>query len=251
MTAAAFVSAVPLVLRNSAPIASRRHQPLNLHSRRRAPPIASLTAFDPLHLAQAEQTAPSSLGPSDASDASFNYALLTRSLACAAAFGGVGAANAVPEALQEAFKTIPASLVHPGVMWTMFAGSVYAGWLGWQSRSIRSAEPEERKRLVKAKVTQRHFAVVSLLAAMTTVFTFEGMGNTFNRADKLFPGAHLYTGLGLVAAFSCTAALVPYMQKGKNGARNAHLAFGVLIVSMFAWQAKTGMDIVGKLLKWT
>jgi hypothetical protein len=160
------------------------------------------------------------------------------------------AAAAAADPLKEAFKSIPASLAHPAAMWLMLAGSVYAGWLGWQSRSIRSAEPEARKALVKAKVTSRHFAVASTLGAIMTLFTFEAMANTWARTGKLFPGPHLYTGLGLVAAFSCTATLVPYMQKGEGWARNAHLAVGISIVALFGSQAKTGMDIVAKLLKW-
>lgn len=103
---------------------------------------------------------------------------------------------------------------------------------------------------MKKKVTDRHFKTSAFLFAVMTCATFSGMANTFARTEKLFPGPHLYTGLGLVATMAVMVSFIPYMQKGKDWARNSHLAFGVGAVAMFAWQAKTGMDIVAKLLHW-
>lgn len=160
------------------------------------------------------------------------------------------ASDVFPEAAKEAFKSIPASLVHPAVMWTVTATTLYTLWLGYQSSRIRQADPAVRKELVKARVTERHFKTSSTLFAVVSCSTFFGMANTFNRAGKLFPGPHLYTGLGVVALLSIMSAFVPYMQKGKDWARNSHFAAGIVVSSLFLWQAKSGMDIVGKLLKW-
>lgn len=167
-----------------------------------------------------------------------------------AAVGGVESALAVPEALVEAYKSTPVSLVHPAVMWTVFGTSLYTFYLGYQSSLIRKSEPETRKKLVKSKVTQRHFLTSASLFAVMTIATFSGMGNTYARTGKLFPGPHLYAGLGLVALLSVMSSLVPHMQQGKNWARNVHftLAFGA--IGLFGWQAKSGMVIVGKLLDW-
>lgn len=161
------------------------------------------------------------------------------------------AAYAVPDVLVNTFKTKPASLVHPGVMWLVFASAVYAFYLGWQSRQIRDAEPEKRKELVKSKVTARHFSLASQLFAVTTVFTFGGMANTFTRTGKLFPGPHLYCGLSIVALLSVMSSLVPKMQSGKLWARNTHFALAIPTLALFGWQAKSGMVIVGKLLGWS
>jgi len=160
------------------------------------------------------------------------------------------AAVAVENPLVEVFKTMPANLLHPAVMFAMFGGAVYTAYLGWQVRQIRTTDDKEtKKRLVEKKPAQKHFANASAIMAITTFFTFEGMANTFNRAGKLFPGPHLYAGLGLVTTLTVLASLVPSMQKGNIKAREAHLAVGALCLGLFAWQAQTGLEIVGKLTK--
>ena len=76
------------------------------------------------------------------------------------------------------------------------------------------------------------------------------MANTYSRTGKLFPGPHLYAGLSIVALMSVMSSFVPYMQKGKEWAKSAHFSLAFIVVSLFGWQAKSGMDIVAKLLKW-
>lgn len=167
-----------------------------------------------------------------------------------AAMSDVPSASAVPESLVEAFKSIPASLGHPVTMWALLGTCVYTFYLGYQSSQIRKVEPEKRKVLLKAKVTDRHFQTSATLFAIMTCATFGGMANTYTRTGKLFPGPHLYAGLGLVATMSVMVSLVPRMQKGKEWARQAHFSLAFVALSMFGWQAKTGMDIVAKLLHW-
>ena len=41
------------------------------------------------------------------------------------------------------------------------------------------------------------------------------------------------------------------MQKGNDGARNAHIALNGINVALFAWQVPTGLEIVGKVLQFT
>lgn len=164
--------------------------------------------------------------------------------------GFASPAQAVPEALVEGFKSIPASLVHPLTMWIVVGVTLYTFYLGYQVRQIRSVEPAKRKELVKAKVGERHFKTSSLLFAVVTLATFGGMANTYTRANKLFPGPHLYAGLGIIASMSVMASFVPYMQKGKDWARNSHFTVAFLVTGLFFWQAKSGMVIVGKLLGW-
>eukprot|EP00172_Hildenbrandia_rubra_P000909 Plantae.Rhodophyta-Hildenbrandia_rubra.ctg15136.p1 GENE.Plantae.Rhodophyta-Hildenbrandia_rubra.ctg15136~~Plantae.Rhodophyta-Hildenbrandia_rubra.ctg15136.p1 ORF type:complete len:264 (-),score=26.03 Plantae.Rhodophyta-Hildenbrandia_rubra.ctg15136:954-1745(-) len=160
-------------------------------------------------------------------------------------------AQEVSPALKEIFKSKPASLMHPGTMWVIFGTGIYTFWLGYQASLVRKVEPAKRKELVKARVAKRHFRTSSTLFATMTCFTFIGMANTYTRTGKLFPGPHLYNGLGLVALMSIMASLVPAMQDGKLWARNTHftLAFGA--IGLLGWQAKSGVDIVSKLLGWT
>jgi Protein of unknown function (DUF4079) len=183
-------------------------------------------------------------------ETSFAYALFSMAVSASVALTASPALAEVPAGIQETFKTLPASLAHPGTMIALCGLALYTGYLGWQSRQIRTSDPETRKKLVKSKVTQRHFAISSLLMATMTVFTFEGMANTYTRTGKLFPGPHLYAGLGLVALMSVMASLVPYMQKGQNAAKNAHLAFGISAVGLFGWQANSGLAILSKLTHW-
>lgn len=184
-------------------------------------------------------------GPADAL-AQFPLALM----GAYAALSGVSPANAVPESLVTAFKSKPASLAHPIVMWGLLFTCLFTFYLGYQSSMVRKVEPERRKELIKGKFADRHFRTSSVLFAVMTIATFSGMANTYTRTGKLFPGPHLYAGLGLVALMSVMSSLVPYMQKGKDWARNTHFTLAFAAVGLFGWQAKSGMDIVAKLLGW-
>lgn len=167
-----------------------------------------------------------------------------------AALNDTPSALAVPEALVEAFKSKPASLGHPTIMWTIFATVLFTFYLGFQSSRVRSASPEERKQLVKGKFGERHFKISSALFAIMTLSTFTGMANTYARTGKLFPGPHLYAGLGLVGIMSVMSSFVPYMNRGKEWARTAHFSLALVVIGLFGWQAKSGMGIVSKLLGW-
>ena len=65
-------------------------------------------------------------------------------------------------------------------------------------------------------------------------------------AGKLFPGPHLYAGAAIVVLWALAASMVPYMQKGNDTARNAHITFNALNVLLFLWQVPTGLEIVYK-----
>ena len=71
-----------------------------------------------------------------------------------------------------------------------------------------------------------------------TSFAIEGPVNTFLRAQKLFPGPHLYAGAGIVVCWALAASLVPLMQKGnsQDAARYGHMAFNGLALALFTWQ---------------
>lgn len=247
MSLTAFVNAAPLLASRSASVKVHYslHRSQSTPHRAHSVPIPRATIVD----ADNDQT--QTILPQSPEDPLLSTPVIIALATAAALFSdGVAPAEAIPAALKEAFKTMPANLLHPAVMWGAVAATLYTFYLGTQVREIRSAEPERRKELVQARVSDRHYRTSAILFSITTITTFAGMANTYNRAGKLFPGPHLYAGLGIVALMSLMSSMVPYMQKGKLWAKNAHFAMAFGVTALFGWQAKSGMMIVGKLLGW-
>ncbi|KAK4535637.1 hypothetical protein CDCA_CDCA05G1662 [Cyanidium caldarium] len=175
-------------------------------------------------------------------------------LAALAAFVQADAAMAAAEptsdsTLKALFKSVPLSLVHPITMGVLLVATSFVFYLGYQARQLRTTtDGEVKRRLASQRPGQKHHQLAGVILAVMTITTFEGMGNTFARTGKLFPGPHLYAGLTLVALMSSMASLAPFMLRGNVAARNAHflMAFGVL--GTFAWQLQSGLEIVAKLL---
>ncbi|KAK2650012.1 hypothetical protein Ddye_017501 [Dipteronia dyeriana] len=179
------------------------------------------------------------------------------------------------------------ALVHPLVMGSLFVYTLWAGYLGWQWRRVRTfqndinelkkqvkpapvtpegkaveAAPspveiqiqqltEERKELLKGSYRDRHFNAGSILLGFGVFESIGGGVNTWFRSGKLFPGPHLFAGAAITALWAAAAALVPAMQKGNETARNLHIALNTLNVLLFLWQIPTGIDIVFKVFEFT
>ncbi|XP_010267460.1 PREDICTED: uncharacterized protein LOC104604693 [Nelumbo nucifera] len=183
------------------------------------------------------------------------------------------------------------ALIHPIVMGGLFFYTLWAGYLGWQWRRVRtiqneinelkkqvkpapaaaaegtpSAEAtasmspvevkikqltEERKELLKGSFRDRHFNAGSILLGFGVLESVGGGLNTWFRTGKLFPGPHLFAGAGITVLWAVAAALVPAMQKGNETARNLHIALNALNVLLFIWQIPTGIDIVFKVFEFT
>lgn len=170
-----------------------------------------------------------------------------------------------------------AAFVHPLVMGGLFLFTLWAGYLGWQWRRVRTigeeisslktqipapvegapasplaAEVEkltkERKELVKGGYRDRHFNAGSILLSLGVTLSVGGALNTWIRTGKLFPGPHLFAGAAITILWALAAALVPAMQKGNESARNAHIVLNAVNVVLFIWQVPTGLDIVSKIL---
>ena len=114
-----------------------------------------------------------------------------------------------------------------------------------------AALTDTRKELANGSFRDKHYQVGSVVLGLGTAFAIEGPVNTFLRAQKLFPGPHLYAGAGVVVCWAMAASLVPMMSKGKDAARNAHIAFNVLAIGLFTWQIPTGWEITQKVIKFT
>ncbi|PRW20444.1 plant F21F14-40 [Chlorella sorokiniana] len=188
------------------------------------------------------------------------------------------AAQAVPELL----KGRTFSLIHPAIMGFLFGGSLWAGYLGFQWRRARelvgvikekkaalppadaegnrpktaldgeiAALEAERKELIGKKLNEQHSNWGSLLLGLGVTISVAGGFNTFLRTGKLFPGPHLYAGAAITVLWAVAAALVPYMQKGNDTARTAHIALNCVNILLFAWQVPTGLEIVAKVFEFT
>lgn len=181
-----------------------------------------------------------------------------------------------------------AALVHPFFLGGLWFASVYAGYLGWQWRRVRTTGEEisslkatmpsaaassdaateltpaqketkskideltaTRKELVAGGFKDKHNNVGSLLLAFGTVLAVEGGMNTYLRVGKLFPGPHLYAGMGIVCLWAMAAGLVPEMQRGNDKARNLHIALNSVNVALFTSQIPSGLEIVGKVFQFT
>jgi hypothetical protein len=150
----------------------------------------------------------------------------------------------MPEAL--AFNL---NFLHPLLMWGLLAGSGYALFLGIKAKKIRTGTAEERKELIKGKFGQRHYLIGSAVLAVMVFGTLGGMAVTYINNGKLFVGPHLLVGLSMTALIALAASLSPLMQQGYVIARKAHVGLNMLVMSLFLWQAVSGMQIVNKI--WT
>ncbi len=135
---------------------------------------------------------------------------------------------------------------HPAFMWVLLGSSVYTLYLGIQYRRARNGAEEVKDK--KGKLREKHHTLSSILLALVVLGNLGGMAITYINNGKLFVGPHLLVGLGMLALFAASAALVPWMTKGNSLARNAHIALNVGILGLFSWQALTGMQIMFKII---
>jgi len=105
-----------------------------------------------------------------------------------------------------------------------------------------------RKELVEGKYKGKHYEASALLLAGGIFFTTYGVFNTWFRTEKLFPGPHLFAGAAVCVLWVLAAACVPFMEKGNETARTAHIGFNVTSVGLFLWQIPTGWEITQKVL---
>lgn len=169
------------------------------------------------------------------------------------------------------------SLVHPTAMSLFFFTMLYTGFLGWQWRQTRTLGADisnlrkqlpkdeeeestatkslkeqisqldaERKEMVKEGYKDKHHTLSSIILGGGIFFTTYGVFNTWFRAEKLFPGPHLFAGAAIVVIWAVSAAMVPFMEKGNESARTAHIALNGVNVLLFAWQLPTGFEIAQK-----
>lgn len=137
---------------------------------------------------------------------------------------------------------------HPILMWVLFGLTIYASYLGIQWRRTRTADKDLKKELLLKYFNTRHYQLGSLLLSLIIIGNMGGMAITYINNGKLFFGPHLLVGLSITTIIAVSASLSPLMQKGNELARYAHITCNILIVSLFGWQAISGMDILMKII---
>ena len=80
-----------------------------------------------------------------------------------------------------------------------------------------------------------------------SVGTLGGMAVTYLNNGKLFVGPHLLVGLAMTGMIAVAASLSPLMQQGNLIARKAHVGLNMGVLTLFLWQAVSGMEIVNKI----
>jgi hypothetical protein len=132
-------------------------------------------------------------------------------------------------------------------MWGLLALAGYSMFLGIKAKKTRTADAEERKGLIKGQFGRRHFQLGSIVLAVMVLGTFGGMAATYLNNGKLFVGPHLLVGIAMTSMLVLAAALSPLMQQGNLIARKIHVGLNMGVVTLFLWQAVTGMQIVNKI----
>ena len=140
------------------------------------------------------------------------------------------------------------NFVHPLLMWVLFGLSGYAMVLGIKAKKTRTADAETRKQLIKGQYAKRHFQIGGALLAVMVLGTFGGMAVTYLNNGKLFVGPHLLVGIGMTCLVAMAVALIPLIQQGNLIARKAHVGLNMLMMTLFLWQAVSGMQIVAKIV---
>ncbi|AFY29205.1 DUF4079 domain-containing protein [Cyanobium gracile] len=152
------------------------------------------------------------------------------------------------------FAALPASIAfalnfaHPLLMWVLLGLAGYAMVLGIKAKKTRTASAEDRKELIKGQFAKRHFQFGSIVLALMVLGCVGGMAVTYINNGKLFVSPHLLVGLGMLSLIALAASLSPLMQAGNLIARKVHVGLNMTLMTLFLWQAVSGMQIVNKIL---
>lgn len=142
------------------------------------------------------------------------------------------------------------NFVHPVLMGGLLVLSGYGLYLGVKAKKLRTASSaEERKPLIKGQFPQRHLQVGQLILLVMALGTVGGMAVTYLNNGKLFVGPHLLVGIGMTLLLAVAASFTTAMQKGDLTARKVHVGLNMTVMTLFLWQAVTGLQIVGKILE--
>ncbi|MEY4758617.1 MAG: hypothetical protein RLZZ268_115 [Cyanobacteriota bacterium] len=139
------------------------------------------------------------------------------------------------------------NFLHPLLMGGLLALSGYGMFLGIKAKKTRTAAAEDRKELIKGQYARRHFQIGSLILVLMVLGTFGGMAVTYLNNGKLFVGPHLLVGIAMTCLIALAVSLSPLMQQGNLIARKAHVGLNMAMMTLFLWQAFSGLQILAKI----
>jgi hypothetical protein len=73
------------------------------------------------------------------------------------------------------------------------------------------------------------------------------MAVTYLNNGKLFVGPHLLVGITMTCMVVAAASLTPLMQQGNLIARKVHVGLNMALMTLFLWQALTGVQILNNI----
>ena len=85
--------------------------------------------------------------------------------------------------------------------------------------------------------------------AVMVLGCFGGMAVTYVNNGKLFVGPHLLVGIVMTSLIALAVSMTQAMQQGNLIARKVHVGLNMGVMTLFLWQAFTGIEIVNKI--WT
>jgi len=141
------------------------------------------------------------------------------------------------------------TFLHPLLMLSALAGTIYTLYLGIQVRRTRNVDAASKKQMLKAKYNQRHFQLSSTLLPAWVFGSVMGMAATYVLYNQLFFSPHLVGGLSFICTASLAAALVPFMRQGNSWARIAHVVLAILLIALSILQLITGLMITRDMTK--
>lgn len=132
------------------------------------------------------------------------------------------------------------------------AGWVVAWSLGLNVKRARRARSESEGLLdggeySSIRRTSLHPKIASVLLLCTVVGMFGGMGNTFSRTGRLFPGPHLYCAFAFVTVVCVNVALALFLKEYPK-LRLVHTAVGGFAILLIIAQVYSGVALTVQLV---
>lgn len=130
-------------------------------------------------------------------------------------------------------------LIHASFNTTVFLLFIYQGWAGLKIRKNRKAGVQD------FKIIKRHRKMGPVLALMGGAGFFAGLTITYIDIGRLLIYMpHLINGIAIISLITAAFLISRQIRASEPQWRTAHLAIGILIVSLYLIQAFFGLGIL-------
>jgi hypothetical protein len=145
-------------------------------------------------------------------------------------------------------------MIHPIGMIGLYLLSILAAYHGLQFRKIREVTSEinslqksfntnpenqqtvetlsnlknQKSKLIEGKHKDKHTIIGSILLGFGIMLSLEGGLSTWWRVGELFPGDHMFAGVGMTSTWALASALIPWMSRGNLLAKNLHVVLNII-----------------------